>query len=568
MVTLPPRELVKPRAAYSSEAFGVTPGRDTGASTRIVLTYDELPAPLDVYYNNYYLWNGIDGTLADIAYVLEYLGAYPIDGMGTLIGDYANWYPVIRNMVNTGDSYEYTFTNDGPDYQNIIPKMVPGWNPIGTLSDFVKSLSSTSYTILPIDPQSLDSIKNFPYYPALYTANLLDWMRTISASLGMPILDIFTNFVLFAKHVPISNKSLLSFQRNWANPGPPQDSVRINWNEVMGIYDDADNQPFVLYELDNVISIGSGETQEISVKVNGNSGNYVNPTIVSSIPKRYIDGDLNVGDNPSIYCVTGADGYVVSPARWSTGGGSITVKPGEGAFDLTITIVAPDDPGIAPFTITEGADRPSLYIGSTSGVLTRPRTTTVTLDPARIPGWGVENPQLFDEVDVEPATIDMPLIDSEANAYSALLRYANSLYAPQLTCQGTMQVTEVGIAGDANTPDRTVQTVNGTSIPLLPTKKFYRDNSMWRITSVDWNVDQRTVSFEGEDGTTIEDFNDNFGPALDVVTTDDSWYVKRRAAGGVTTIAEFNALADQSGIGTCADLRTRPLFTRPVDMDG
>lgn len=123
----------------------------------------------------------------------------------------------------------------------------------------------------------------------------------------------------------------------------------------------------VLWRADSVFQVAAREIFETTVKTEHSILSLANPVAVTGItPFPYLSG-------AGQYVVTGADGYIVSPAWWEDNGGKVEVSMTEVDGEIAIKITAPSiDTVRAPYRISEGeGDRPALYI-SGSGIVNKP----------------------------------------------------------------------------------------------------------------------------------------------------------------------------------------------------
>jgi hypothetical protein len=144
----------------------------------------------------------------------------------------------------------------------------------------------------------------------------------------------------------------------------------------------------IFFKATEVFSLDAGEEQVTNQTVNGTPNTINNPVPVGQMNLAYTTG---VGQ----YTVTGSDGYVISPQWWVDNGGSITVaKSTEQADEVVITMKAPADASRAPYKISEGEDRPALWITGT-GVLKQPETITLYTGDPTAPQKVVEVDNIF-----------------------------------------------------------------------------------------------------------------------------------------------------------------------------
>lgn len=124
----------------------------------------------------------------------------------------------------------------------------------------------------------------------------------------------------------------------------------------------------ILWRADSVHQVATREVYETTVSTKHSILDVRNPVCVDGItPFPYKGG-------AGQYVVTGADGYIVSPAWWNDNGGKIEVSLTDQPGELALKITAPDAdaPTRSPYRISEGAgDRPALYICG-SGVINDP----------------------------------------------------------------------------------------------------------------------------------------------------------------------------------------------------
>lgn len=126
----------------------------------------------------------------------------------------------------------------------------------------------------------------------------------------------------------------------------------------------------VLVKADTVYQVSRGEVYETTVQTKHSILSVQNPVCVTGIePFPYKGGAGATGQ----YVVTGADGYIVSPAYWNDNGGKVEAFLTEKEGEVKIRITAPAiDTVRAPYRISEGAgDRPALYICG-SGIVNTP----------------------------------------------------------------------------------------------------------------------------------------------------------------------------------------------------
>lgn len=178
----------------------------------------------------------------------------------------------------------------------------------------------------------------------------------------------------------------------------------------------------VFFKATETYSLALGETQEIVVPSLGTPDALNQPVCVSGIsPFPYTSG-------AGQYVVTGSDGYIMAPALWTNNGGKITAALStESADEIVLTITAPSGPEVqsrAPFTISEGADRPALYVTG-NGVLVTDEVVTIFTGDADSPQTEVE--------------IDNKLIGTYRQALDRGVHTAAQYCGPQLSATITGQ---------------------------------------------------------------------------------------------------------------------------------
>lgn len=123
----------------------------------------------------------------------------------------------------------------------------------------------------------------------------------------------------------------------------------------------------VLWRADSVFQVAAREVFETTVQTGHSILSVANPMAVTGIwPFPYTEGGGQ-------YVVTGADGYIISPAWWADNGGKVEASLTEVDGEIAIKITAPSiDTVRAPYRISEGeGDRPALYI-SGAGIINDP----------------------------------------------------------------------------------------------------------------------------------------------------------------------------------------------------
>ena len=386
-------------------------------------------------------------------------------------------------------------------------------------------LGTPVYYVIP-DP-SLGSTfwTNTQYTFAYPTADFMDTLRGICGAMNLEIVPVGNQLVITTPTKRIAPTTVSGFKITATTPAIVP-SVGIQWYETAAMT--GTNR--VIYDgKDTKITINAGDVQTSSITANGLSGSLkeLQPQCVSSIPQIPYNGSLG-----SIYCVTGADGYIVSPDRWAAGGGNITVKRGNGAFEYIVTITASNEDILSPFTLTEGPDFSAFYLAADNGV-------TFTLHQMVVNTGAVY--AFANDVTVlpDPTYVDCPYVNTTAQAWSAAYRLLRRTAGTQYTATAVLAV-DTAIPQAAGLPP--YYQIQSVPVPQLCASRFYQDGHYWRPTQLTWVPDSQTVSVTANEFTTAAD--------LDLAYTG-------------MTCAQFNtAMATAYGIGTpkFADFNARPIF--------
>jgi hypothetical protein len=341
------------------------------------------------------------------------------------------------------------------------------------------SLGSTFWT----------NIKSTFAYP---TADFMDTLRGICGGLGLEIIPVGNQLVLTTPTKLVTPTSVSGFKIT-ATTSAIVPSVAIQWYASKAIIYPPDGVIFDGSKT-SIATINFSEVQTISVNATGVSGNIgaMQPQCVTAIPVIPYNGSAG-----SIYCVTGSDGYLVSPDRWTANGGNITVKRGNGAFEYILTITASKEEALSPYTITEGPDFPAFYLASNNGVTFTPRQLKVNTGAA----YAFANDVTVSQ---DPTVVDCPYVGTIDQAWSALYRLLRRTNGTQYTATAVLAVDTVIPQGNALPPYYQIQ---GVPIPQLCTARFYQDGHYWRPTQLTWVPDSRTVSVTANEFTTATDFN-------------------------------------------------------------
>lgn len=103
----------------------------------------------------------------------------------------------------------------------------------------------------------------------------------------------------------------------------------------------------------DVYQVNANETQVYDIPIDASLSAVTQPTCVTTVSET----DLSA----SQYCVTGSDGVAISPERWLTSGGSVTVSIDETTRSLALTLHGANLPTLAPFRIGVAKNETDYY---------------------------------------------------------------------------------------------------------------------------------------------------------------------------------------------------------------
>lgn len=232
----------------------------------------------------------------------------------------------------------------------------------------------------------------------------------------------------------------------------------------------------IFFKTTEVLSLDAGEIQVVNQTIEGTPNSVNNPVAVSQMDLAYTTG---VGQ----YVVTGNDGYVISPAWWTDNGGSITVATSTAQADeIIITLKAPADASRAPYKISEGEDRPALWITG-SGVTKHVEVVTLYTGDSTAPQKVV--------------TVDNNFIVDRTMAYDRGVLSSQMYAGPRVT------LTISGVP--ALTLTRSDGTTAATWFGSLAGAILDYEDSRYRVTKADFSVNGVDLTLARH--VTIADFN-------------------------------------------------------------
>lgn len=133
----------------------------------------------------------------------------------------------------------------------------------------------------------------------------------------------------------------------------------------------------LLWRSDSVYQVAAREVFETTITTEHSILSLAQPVCVTGIePFPYKTGTGQ-------YVVTGADGYIISPAWWADNGGKVEVELTDKEGEFLLRIIAPTvDTVRAPYRLSEGqGDRPALYVCG-SGIVNDPKEVHVSTGAA------------------------------------------------------------------------------------------------------------------------------------------------------------------------------------------
>lgn len=233
------------------------------------------------------------------------------------------------------------------------------------------------------------------------------------------------------------------------------------------------------YKADQVFEVDAGETLETTVTIEGSLLSVTNP-----FARPYMFFTSGAGQ----YVVTGSDGYIVDPQVWRDNGGNVTAEIGEEYNEIKIKIVGAAIPSRSPFRLSEGEDRPALWIAGT-GLVYHPEDITLLTGDTKASAIGV------------PPEVDNVFLNEVQQTWDRGIHtaqyYGNAEVT--LTFQGVPHI-------------RLVRTIAGQNSEELTTKfGFFAgavaryEDAMYRVTSVNYSPDTMEVTLV--EYTTIADRN-------------------------------------------------------------
>lgn len=238
-----------------------------------------------------------------------------------------------------------------------------------------------------------------------FVGNLWDHMKQMCSALGYQIYSTGTQIGLTKP-----NKVTIEISEPDGDNAISFDPVERTQSIQINNYNLTRTTQGIFFKSTDVYSLNAGERQEVTVQVMGTPSTLNNPVAVDGMDLRATSG---VGQ----YVVTGDDGYIIAPQLWRDLGGYITARVDpEQADQIIITLKAPADDSRAPYRISEGDDRPALWITG-SGVLSSAEVVRIWT------GDGGAPTEMLDP-------IDNKFVATKAMAYTAGMRAAQQYAQP------------------------------------------------------------------------------------------------------------------------------------------
>ena len=246
-----------------------------------------------------------------------------------------------------------------------------------------------------------------------------------------------------------------------------------------------------------VLSVNAGETVEIPIQLDVSLNSIEQPIYVESVGMYY--------SGRSVYTAVGDDGLPITPAAWRGGGGKLDVQISEDDFSIIIVKLT----GPKGLPDSEGGELKSFQIAMSSGPSNN-RYPALRLRGTGV--WWEEKTETFRtgasgaQVETKVGeTIDNLFITDLKQVYRAGTRAATRYAGSTLTASG-------GVIQFS--PDWEAQDIDKFG-EVAGLRVFDRESQAWyRVRSAQFQ--RGTVTFDGEDDTTIGDVDEAFsGKTLD-----------------------------------------------------
>lgn len=173
----------------------------------------------------------------------------------------------------------------------------------------------------------------------------------------------------------------------------------------------------------NIYTVGSGETQVFTQRLNASMTSVNQPEIVAFVENRSYAGTNGV------YAVTGSDDLPITPAQWVAQGGMLSVRITDDPSIIEVTVRGAAMPELAPYRISmssgSGTSYNSLHITGT-GVAWDKKTITLRT--------GASSETTSTEIGV---TVENPYISTKQQAYSLGAKVAQAYSGLNYRVTGT-----------------------------------------------------------------------------------------------------------------------------------
>ena len=219
-----------------------------------------------------------------------------------------------------------------------------------------------------------------------------------------------------------------------------------------------------------VYTVEAGETITVNIPVNMYIASVEQPVVVDAVGKTQ--------NSPSVYSVSGADGFAIKASQWTADGGKMTVAIGEDgtSLDVTMTGAGGASAKYAPYRIARSSADGSYYSSL------RLRATGVYFLQESVV---MQTGALPNAVGGAPTSIDNPFVrtldDAMALAQNASMRYSGATKT---------------VSGSIAKKSSAFGNVVGARLPWR--------RSIYRVKSV--TITPTSVDYTAESDTTFGDF--------------------------------------------------------------
>ncbi len=250
-----------------------------------------------------------------------------------------------------------------------------------------------------------------------------------------------------------------------------------------------------------VFQVGAGEIAEFEISLEAEPFSdapyapHYGASAVSVEQPLCVETVLRNHDSTSRYTVAGKDGLPITPAQWAASGGKLEVEIDGGGSTLRIRITGSNIEEYGPYSISmpsgEGEGYSSLRIVGQGARYRR-----------HVRNWGTGLDE--DQAPQELATISDNIFITSKNWYEAgarlLSHHSSTTYTSTVTVDEMVTVQGSGTWWSGNpAPVPITSNVGGETLGIfgnLEGAMFVEDNLAWRVASVSYSLDSRTLNSE------------------------------------------------------------------------